>query len=201
MADGAKLSFSMKSLSSDMFSGAEAEYLSPVVPTGLALLQELWFVAHTNANHEKRVAAHLNMRSIEHFLPLYSSLRRWKDRRVRLELPLFPGYVFVRIAQSAQLRALEIPGIARLVGFNGRPYPIPEGEIESLRRSVSNGLHVEPHPYLKAGCGVRVKRGPLQGAEGILVRKKNTYRIVLSLELISRSAAVEIDAADVERID
>lgn len=190
----------MKAISNGMFSGAEASYLSSVVPAGLALSQELWFVAHTNANHEKRVAAHLNSRAIEHFLPLYSSLRHWRDRQVRLEMPLFPGYVFVRIAQSGQLRVLEIPGIARLVGFNGRPYPVSEGEIESLRRSVTNGLHIEPHPYLKTGCRVRIKRGPLQGAEGILVRKKNTYRIVLSLELISRSAAVEIDAADVERI-
>ena len=159
-----------------------------------------WFAAYTCANHEKRVVEHFEARDVEHFLPLYASVRRWKDRRVQLDLPLFPGYVFVRIAVGARLRVLEVPGVVRLVGFNGQPYPLAEGEIESLRKGILNGSRIEPHPYLSVGARVRIKSGPLAGVEGNLVRKKNAYRVVLSLDLIARSAAVEVDSADVERV-
>ena len=160
--------------------------------------EQRWFAAYTCANHEKRVVEHFEARAVEHFLPLYASVRRWKDRRVQLELPLFPGYVFVRIAVGARLRVLEVPGVVRLVGFNGQPYPLSDGEIESLR--IMNGSRIEPHPYLSVGARVRIKSGPLAGVEGNLVRKKNTLRVVLSLDLIARSAAVEVDSADVERV-
>ncbi len=162
--------------------------------------EQSWFAAYTCANHEKRVVEHFEARDVEHFLPLYASVRRWKDRRVQLELPLFPGYVFVRIALSARLRVLEVPGVVRLVGFNGQPYPLSDGEIESLRKGIMNGSRIEPHPYLSVGARVRIKSGPLAGVEGSLVRKKNTFRVVLSLDLIARSAAVEVDSADVERV-
>jgi transcription antitermination factor NusG len=162
--------------------------------------EQRWFAAYTCANHEKRVAALLHVRAVEHFLPLYSSLRRWKDRRVRLELPLFPGYIFVRLARSERLQVLEAPGIVRLVGFNGQPYALPDREVESLSNGIKLGLCIQPHPYLSAGARVRIKRGPLGGAEGILIRRKNTYRVVLSLDLITRSASVEVDASDVDRI-
>jgi transcription antitermination factor NusG len=159
-----------------------------------------WFAAYTCANHEKRAAEHFYARELEHFLPLYTSLRKWKDRRVQLEMPLFPGYIFVRIEPAARLRVLEIPGVVRLVGFNGQPYPLPDNEIESLRAAVLQGSRIEPHPYLRVGSSVRIKSGPLAGVQGKLVRKKNIYRVVLSLDLIARSAVVEVDAADVERI-
>jgi transcription antitermination factor NusG len=159
-----------------------------------------WYVAYTSANHEKRVSQQLLERSVEYFLPLYASVRHWKDRRIKLQLPLFPGYVFVKLDPRDRLRILQVPGVARLVGFNGRPYPLPEGEIESLRAGVMNSLRIEPHPYLSAGCRVRIKRGPLAGVEGILVRKKNVHRVVLSISSIARSAAVEVDGLDVERI-
>jgi transcription antitermination factor NusG len=159
-----------------------------------------WYAAYTCANHEKRVAAELEARAVEHFLPLYNSVRRWKDRKVRLELPLFPGYVFVRLALCARLRVVQIPSVVYLVGFGGQPYPFPESEVESLRAGIRNALHLEPHPYLNVGSRVRIVRGPLEGVEGILTRKKNLYRVVLSLDLIARSAAVEVDAADIERI-
>src|SRR5258708_34553399 len=96
--------------------------------------EQIWFAAYKCANHEKRVVEHFEARDVEHFLPLYASVRRWKDRRVQLELPLFPGYVFVRIAVGARLRVLEVPGVGRLVGFNGRPYPLSEGGMESVRK-------------------------------------------------------------------
>jgi len=171
-----------------------------VPPAAAGYGEQSWFAAYTCANHEKRVVEHFEARDVEHFLPLYASVRRWKDRRVQLELPLFPGYVFVRIALSARLRVLEVPGVVRLVGFNGQPYPLAEGEIESLRKGILNGSRIEPHPYLSVGSRVRIKSGPLAGVEGSLVRKKNTFRVVLSLDLIARSAAVEVDSADIERV-
>jgi transcription antitermination factor NusG len=160
----------------------------------------LWYVAYTSANHEKRVAEQFSLRSVEHFLPLYEAKRRWKDRRMKLELPLFPGYVFVRMSLRDRLKVLQVPGVARLVGFNGQPAAIPDNEIEALRASLGAQLRAEPHPYLIVGRRVRVKRGPLEGAEGILIRKKNAYRVVLSLDLIHRSASVEVDVGDVERV-
>jgi transcription antitermination factor NusG len=164
--------------------------------------EERWFAAYTCARHEKSVVQHLEARAVEHFLPLYTSVRRWQNRSVQLELPLFPGYVFVRIALCLRLRVLEAPGVVRLVGFNGQPYPLEEREIESLRRGIMNDSRVEPYPYsnLSAGSRVRIKSGPLAGAEGKLIRKKNSYRVVLSLDLIARAAAVEVDSADIERI-
>ena len=161
---------------------------------------ERWFAVYTCANHEKRVEEQFDVRRVNHFLPLYGSIRRWKDRRVRLEMPLFPGYIFVRFRLDERLRILEVPGVVRIIGFNGQPYPLPDHEVENLRLGMSHGLAIEPHPYLKAGCRVRIIHGPLQGAEGILVRRKNVHRVVLSLDLISRSAAVEVETANIERI-
>lgn len=159
-----------------------------------------WFTVYTCANHEKTVAKCLHARSVEHFLPTYTSVARWKDRRVKLDLPLFPGYMFVRLQTGERLRVMEVPGVVRLVGFNGQPYPVPDAEIESLRTGIQNALRFVPHPYLNVGSRVRVKHGPLKGIEGVLLRRKNVYRIVVSLHVIARSAAVEIEAADVERI-
>jgi len=175
--------------------------INPATPTiATSRGEECWFALYTCANHEKRVATHLEARKVDYFLPLYSSVRRWKDRRVRLDMPLFPGYLFVRIALSARLRVLEAPGVVRLIGFNGQPYPLPKQEIESLRAGVLNAARIEPHPHLNIGSRVRVVRGPLRGAEGIFVRKKNVYRMILTIDVIARSAAVEVDAHDIEKI-
>jgi transcription antitermination factor NusG len=162
-------------------------------------LQEHWYAAYTCANREKRVNTELQARNIEHFLPLYGSVRRWKDRRVRLELPLFPGYVFVRIAVSNRLRVLQIPGVVHLVGFNGYPAALPDEEIEILRSGFSQSLRAEPHAYLTVGRRVKLKSGPLAGIEGILLRRKGNCRVVISIELIQRSVAVEMDEVDVEK--
>src|SRR5437879_4480246 len=106
----------------------------------VSFLEPHWYATYTCAQHEKRVAAELGMREVEHFLPLYSSVRRWKDRRVQLELPLFPGYVFVRLALRDRLRVLQIPSVVRLVGFSGHPTPLPDSEIETLRSGLSERL-------------------------------------------------------------
>jgi transcription antitermination factor NusG len=163
-------------------------------------LQPRWYAAQTCANHEKRVLEQLEQRTVEVYLPRYTSVRRWKDRRVRLELPLFPGYVFVHLALQNRLRVLQTPSIVRLVGFGGQPAPLPDQEIDGLRQGLAREMRFEPYPYLKVGQRVRVTTGPLHGLEGILVRKKNVSRLVVSLDLIMRSVAVEIDVAEVSSV-
>jgi transcription antitermination factor NusG len=165
-----------------------------------AYCEPRWYAAHTCANHEKRVAEQLGVREVEYFLPLYVSVRRWKDRRVALDLPLFPGYVFVRMALRDRLQVQQLPGVARLVGFNGTPAALPEEEIETLQKSWGTGIHAEPHPYLTVGQRVRIKSGPLAGMEGVLLRRKGNLRLVISIDLIQRSVAVDANAADVEAI-
>jgi transcription antitermination factor NusG len=157
-----------------------------------------WYALYTCPRHEKRVAEQIEQRSISCFLPVYRSVRRWKDRRKELELALFPGYVFVRIDLKDRLRVLQLPSVVRFVSFNGQPTPLPEGEVESLINGLANGVCAAPHPYLTVGRHVRVIRGPLAGMQGILVRRKDRFRIVLSLDLIMRSVAVEVDESDVE---
>jgi transcription antitermination factor NusG len=137
---------------------------------------------------------------IECFLPLYKSLRRWKDRRKELELPLFPGYLFVHIALRNRLQVLRIPGVSQLIGAHGKPSSLPEHEIEALRNGLAKGLYAEAHSWLQIGRRVRVTRGPLAGAQGILIRKKHNCRIVISVDVIMRSVALEIDELDVQPI-
>jgi transcription antitermination factor NusG len=165
-------------------------------PAGRCLIAR-WYVAQTIARHEKRAAELLKNRDIENFLPLYESVRRWKDRRVRLHLPLFPGYVFVHMVFQERMRVLEIPSVVRLVGFGGSLSMLPDHEVEALQNGLTRQSHVEPHPYLTIGRRVRVKCGPLEGLEGLLVRKQGRFRLILSVDLIQRSMIVDVDAADV----
>jgi transcription antitermination factor NusG len=160
-----------------------------------------WYTAYTNARHEKRIAEQLMRRSVEHFLPVYETVHRWKDRRVRLQLPLFPCYIFVRVAVRNHLEVLRVPGVVRLVGFNGRLAVLPETEMLVLRRAWSSGLRMEPHPYLTVGRIVRVRSGPLSGLTGRLVRKKQNCRIVISIESIMRSVIAEVSLDDIEVLD
>jgi transcription antitermination factor NusG len=162
--------------------------------------QQRWYAAYTRANHEKRVACDLQVRSVEHFLPLYRSARRWSDRRVQIDLPLFPSYVFVRLALCDRLRVLQIPSLVRLLGFNGLPTALPDEEMEILRSGLSHRLRAEPHPFLTLGRRVRIKSGSLQGLEGVLLRRKSNLRVVLSVALIQRSIAVDVDSTDLEEI-
>src|SRR6202140_1002340 len=185
-----------------IFSGAlPVERTEPTLPLGSPTLTEYfqphWYAAYTCANHEKGVAQQLERRSVECFLPLYESVRRWKDRRVRLQMPLFPGYVFVRLALRDRLRVLQVPGVARLVGFDGHPVALPEQELTRIREFLERGLRAEPHPFLTVGRRVRINCGPFAGLEGVLKRKKSGMRVVVSLELIQRSVAVDVEAADV----
>jgi transcription antitermination factor NusG len=155
-----------------------------------------WYAAYTCAHHEKHVARQLEEKNINCYLPLYRSVRRWKDRQKELDLPLFPGYVFVQIAPEERLRVLQTSSVVRFVSFGGYPAALDDGEIEGLRIGVVNGVQVEPCPFLKVGQRVRIKHGALAGVEGMLVRKKDKLRLVLSVDLLMRSVTVEVQAAD-----
>jgi transcription antitermination factor NusG len=201
VADGAKLylGFEMGLSTATITSRGALDTFDELSPPD-SFLEPHWYAVYTCANHEKRVAAELQARSVAQFLPLYSCVRRWNDRRVTLELPLFPGYVFVRLALRDRLRVQQIPSVVRLVGFNGMPTALPDAEMETLRSGLSKRLRAEPHPFLTVGRKVRIKAGPFAGLEGILKRRKSGLRVVVSLELILQSVAVEVDAADLAAV-
>jgi len=157
-----------------------------------------WYVLYTRPRHEKQVATQIERRNFSSFLPLYRSVRRWRDRRKELRLALFPGYVFVRMPLENKLQVLELPGVLRLVSFNGQPATLSASEIETLQNRLSGALNIAPHPYLSKGRRVRVRSGAMQGLEGIIVRRKDRCRVVFSIDLIQRSVAVEVDEADLE---
>ena len=159
-----------------------------------------WFALYTRHQHEKSSAQILAEKGVEAFLPLYKAAHRWKDRVKELSLPLFPNYLFVFTGFDRRGAILSTPGVYDFVRLGGVPAPIPTEEIEAVQKVVEKGLSVEPHPFLNTGDRVRVKSGPLEGLEGILVRKKNFYRLVLSVELLVSSVAVEVEVADVERV-
>ena len=159
-----------------------------------------WHAPYIRHQHEKVVAQALSGKGFEVFLPQYRTVHRWKDRRKELLLPLFPNYLFIRGGLDRMLSIVTTPGVHALVSWGGRPADIPSEEIEAVRRLVESPLQVEPHPFLKCGDRVRIKSGPLEGIEGILVRKTQGFRLVLSVEMLSKSAAVEVDVSTVERL-
>jgi transcription antitermination factor NusG len=157
-----------------------------------------WWALYTRHQHEKVVADVLAAKGFEVFLPLYESVRHWKDRSKTLSLPLFPCYVFVREELTRRLHALTTPGVHMILTHGEDVALIPDEEIRAIRAVVEEPCRVEPHPYLKCGEWVRVTRGCLEGVEGILTRKKNTLRLVLSVYTLAQSVAVEINASDVQ---
>ena len=159
-----------------------------------------WYALFTRHQHEKSVAFALSNKSHEVYLPLYRSVRRWQDRAKQLWLPLFPCYVFIREGMDRQLQILTTPGVIHIVRWGGNPAIVPQTQLDAVRQIVESCLIVEIHPYLQCGDRVRVKTGPLRGLEGILTRKKGVARLVVSMEMLGRSAAVEIDVLNVERI-
>src|SRR5579875_450929 len=159
-----------------------------------------WYAAHTRHQHEKTVAQMLANKGFEVFLPLYTEVRQWRDRQKRLELPLFSCYVFLRGNVDRRLAILTTPGVHGLVTSAGKLAAIPEEEIEAVRSVINNRIKVEPHPFLKCGDLVRVKSGALRGLEGFLVRKKGETRLVISVNLLERSVAAEVDASMVEKV-
>jgi transcription antitermination factor NusG len=159
-----------------------------------------WWVLYTRHQHEKTVADMLSKKGFEVFLPVYDSVRRWKDRNKMLSLPLFPCYVFVRGGLDRRLQVVTTPGVHTILYHGEQVAIIPDNEIHAIQKAVEGPFRVEPHPFLKCGERVRVTRGSLQNVEGILIRKKNLYRLVVSVEMMAQSVAVEIDATDIEPV-
>jgi transcription antitermination factor NusG len=172
----------------------------PIASTESELFESPWYAIYTRHQHEKTVAQILTSKGFDTFLPLYTTTHKWKDRTKALSLPLFPCYVFLKGGIERRLQIITTPGIYGLVSSAGEPAAIPNIEIEAIRRVVESGARVEAHPYLKCGNRVRVKCGPLAGIEGILVRKKNISRLVLSVEILGTAAAIEVAAFQVEAV-
>ena len=159
-----------------------------------------WYALRTKSRHEKLVRDQLDKQGIEPLLPTVKRLSQWKDRKKEIEVPLFSGYCFVRFSQLEKRPVQKIVGVVEIVGCGSRPEPIPEQEIDALRRLMTCVLPYDPHPYLHEGMRVEVVRGPLQGAHGILLRKEKRHRLVVGVRLIQQAAAVEIDVNDVEAV-
>jgi transcription antitermination factor NusG len=152
-----------------------------------------WYGVHTKRNHESIAASALEHKGYEQYLPVYRSRRRWSDRVVDSILPQFPGYVFCRFDATYRLPILTTPGVISIVGFGQGPTPIPESEIEALQLVLRSGLAAEPCPFLREGQRIRVNRGSLEGLEGLLLKKKSEWRMVVSVRILQRSVSVEID--------
>jgi len=159
---------------------------------------EQWFAAYITPRHEKAVVRQFGVRHIESFLPLYTSVRRWRNGcQVAVEQPLFPGYVFVHLQRRCWVQVLQVPGVISLVSSGRQPAALASQEIESLRAGLPR-RQFEPHPYLAVGDKVRITEGPFAGMTGVLVRRKKDFRVVLTLDLIMQSVAVEIGMDEVE---
>ena len=156
-----------------------------------------WYVAYTLPRHEKVVADRLLDQDVETYLPLHSSVRDWNHRRVEVELPLFPGYVFVKMIITNRVRVLAQPGVIRLVSFNGSATALPDGEVERLRSSLAV-WKAEPYPFLAAGKQVRIKSGPFAGMVGRIIRRKGRMRLIVSLDFIQRAIQLEMDVAEAQ---
>jgi transcription antitermination factor NusG len=160
-----------------------------------------WFAVLTVPRHEKKVETHFGLRQIEHFLPMYEKKREWKDgSKGMLQLPLFASYIFVRIGCYGRTPVLKVPGVISIVGCGAQPMPVPDSYIHWLREGLRQGK-IEPYPDLAAGTKVRIRSGMMAGMEGILVRRKNHFRVVLTLEMIMKSVTVEVELQDIEPVD
>lgn len=158
-----------------------------------------WYALYTRSRFEKKMLAALSERGVEVFLPMREVISRWKDRRKKVWLPLFPGYLFVRHEDTPEnrYRVLNLPGAVRFVGFEGRADPVPDSQIGAIRRFLEASLSADPYPYVRLGTRVEVTAGPLKGVVGVLVEKRGRFRFVLQVDLIRQAVAVDIDASDV----
>lgn len=176
--------------------GLPVPILAPAIDT------RSWYALLTQARHEKVVAHRLNERGIASFLPLMRQLRRWRNRKIKVELPLFSCYVFAYLQSTNEerLRALRVGGVFSLVGSHGMGTPIPEGQIAAVQRFVEGNLSWGTYPFLKVGQRVRIRSGALDGIEGILVSRNRESKLVISIDAIERSLAVCIEGYDLEPV-
>jgi transcription antitermination factor NusG len=161
-----------------------------------------WYAVYTKHQHEKSASNLLSKKGFEVLLPLYNARRHWKDRAKIVSLPVFPCYLFLRADLDRRLDVLRTPGVFWLVGNEGRACPIPESEIEAVRKITQNPLQIEPHPYpsLQDGDFVRIRNGALAGIQGILMHIKNRYRVILSVSVLQKAVSVEVDISSVESV-
>ncbi|HLE24044.1 MAG TPA: UpxY family transcription antiterminator [Thermodesulfobacteriota bacterium] len=177
-----------------------------MLPSTIPLLgkegEKQWYAIYTRSRHEKVVYELLNDKGVETFLPLRVLLSQWKDRKKKIESPLFPGYLFTRINILDDFtKVITSKGVVKILGTNGTPIPIPTDEIDSVKTLLKSGLKYDPYPFLKSGMKVQVIRGPLQGIIGKINERLGKYKLLISIELIKRSISVEIDVKDVEPIE
>lgn len=173
---------------------------NPILDSGARDLQcggavEPWFALQVRTRHETGVANFLTGKGYEPFLPTYQARKRWSDRIKIVDAPLFAGYLFCRFDVNNRLPILTTPGVIQIVGFNRIPAPVDEAEIDAVQRLVASGLSSQPWPFLHAGDRVQIDAGPLRGLEGVLMELRGTRRLVVSVTLLQRSVAVEIDSA------
>jgi len=159
---------------------------------------QLWYALRVRSRFENTVATHLRGRNYEWFLPLYKCRRKWSDRIKEIDLALFPGYVFCKFDPLNRLPILSIPGVVYIVSVGGAPLPVKEAEIAAIQTAVKSGLPKEPWPFLRIGHRVRIDNGPLCGIEGILLSFRGQRRLVLSVTLLQRSVAVQVDESWVQ---
>ncbi len=162
-----------------------------------------WYALHVKSRHEFQAFERLTGAGIETFLPSWKKNSQWKDRNKIIQLPLFPGYLFVRTDNNhaTRLAILKTKGVVRILGtIPGEPEPVPDEQVLSLKKIIDTGINIDPFPYLREGQRVRIIRGPLAGIEGILAQKPNHRCLVLSVDIISQSTAVTIEAGDVEAV-
>jgi transcription antitermination factor NusG len=162
---------------------------------------EAWFAVQVRATHETRVATMLDEKGCERFLPMFRTRRRWSDRIKEVDRPIFPGYIFCRFALSARVPILKTPSVIRIVGIGRVPVPIDPTEIEGIQLAIKSGLPMSPHPYFRTGQRVRITGGALDGVEGQILNFRSRDRLLLSISLLQRSVAVEIDSAWIVPID
>ena len=161
----------------------------------------LWYALYVRSRYEKKVAKQLQDRQIEYFLPLISRLRQWKDRKKMVEIPLFPGYIFVYIALKDKLNVLTIDGVVWLVGFESQPTPIPESQIENVRRLLDHPKLIEVSPCINKGDWVEISYGPFAGVQGQLIQQNGRRRILVGIDLIQQAVSVEVDMSWVRRVE
>jgi transcriptional antiterminator NusG len=162
-----------------------------------------WYAVHTRSRHEKKVETELKGKAVEVLLPLYETLSRRRDRKKTIELPLFSGYLFVRIAPDRDriLEVLKVNGVVRILGKTSTElYPVPESQIYAVQKLVQSDLLISGHPYIKEGSQVRVKAGPLKGTEGILLEKRGRHRLIISVDMLQQSVSTEISMNEVEPV-
>jgi len=166
------------------------------------LVKPAWYALYTRSRFEKKMLSELTERSVEVFLPMREILSRWKDRKKRIWVPLFPGYIFVNHVDIPEnrFRILNVPGAVRFVGREGHAEQIPEDQIQNVRRFLEASIAIDPYPYIRVGSRVEVIAGPLKGIQGILVEKRGRFRFVIQVDLIRQAVSVEIDSSDVRPI-